>query len=87
MVELLKQGQFMPYDTIDQCISIFTASKGFLDDLEISSVGAFEAGLLEQFRTVHKDLRDALSAAGSFKKIDTDAFEAAIADFKAGFTA
>jgi F-type H+-transporting ATPase subunit alpha len=87
MVELLKQGQFTPFDTIDQCISIYAASKGFLDDLEISSVGKFEEGLLEHFKSARKDLRDALESAGSFKKIDTDAFEAAIAEFKAGFTA
>ena len=87
MVELLKQGQFTPFDTIDQCIAIYTASKGFLDDLEISSVGKFEEGLLEHFKSARKDLRDALESAGSFKKIDTDAFEAAIAEFKAGFTA
>ena len=87
MVELLKQGQYTPFDTIDQCISIYAASKGFLDDLEISSVGKFEEGLLEHFKSARKDLRDALASAGSFKKIDTDAFEAAIAEFKAGFTA
>ena len=46
MVELLKQGQFTPFDTIDQCIAIYAASKGFLDDLEISSVGKFEEGCL-----------------------------------------
>ena len=87
MVELLKQGQFTPFDTIDQCIAIYAASKGFLDDLEISSVGKFEEGLLEHFKSARKDLRDALESAGSFKKIDTDAFEAAIAEFKVGFTA
>ena len=27
MVELLKQGQFTPFDTIDQCISIYAASR------------------------------------------------------------
>ena len=42
---------------------------------------------LEHFKSARKDLRDALESAGSFKKIDTDAFEAAIAEFKAGFTA
>ena len=30
MVELLKQGQYKPYDVIDQCISIFAGSKGIL---------------------------------------------------------
>ena len=42
---------------------------------------------LKSFKSDQKDLRDALESAGSFKEIDTDAFEAAIAEFKAGFTA
>ncbi|MBX3394847.1 MAG: F0F1 ATP synthase subunit alpha [Phycisphaerae bacterium] len=50
MVELLKQGQYRPYNVIDQVISIFAGSKGFLDELPISDVGRFEAGLLKYFR-------------------------------------
>ena len=38
MVELLKQGQYKPYDVIDQCISIFAGSKGILDDVPLTAV-------------------------------------------------
>jgi F-type H+/Na+-transporting ATPase subunit alpha len=86
MVELLKQGQYRPYDVIDQCISIFAGSKGFLDDVPVPAVAKFEAGLLEYFKTQKKDLRDKLVAAKSFKGIDEE-FKGAVAAYKAAFRA
>ena len=84
MVELLKQGQYQPYDAIDQCISIFAGSKGLLDDLPLTSVHAFEKDLLEMFRTSQKDLRKSLVEKKSFKGME-DQFIKAMKDFKAGW--
>ncbi|MFM7050658.1 MAG: F0F1 ATP synthase subunit alpha, partial [Planctomycetota bacterium] len=86
MVELLKQGQYRPFDVIDQCISIFAGSKGFLDDVPLPAVAKFESGLLEYFKTQKKDLRDKLVAAKSFKGIE-DEFKAAVGAYKAAFRA
>jgi F-type H+-transporting ATPase subunit alpha len=86
MVELLKQEQYVPYDVIDQCISIFAGSKGFLDDLELSKVHPFESALLEHMRTSGRDLRNKLVEAKSFKGLEDD-FNATITEFKAGFVA
>ncbi|MDG2200728.1 MAG: F0F1 ATP synthase subunit alpha [Phycisphaerales bacterium] len=81
MVELLKQGQYSPFDVIDQCISIFAGSKGFLDNLPIDKVHAFESDLLDHFRGPGKELRDKLVESQSFKQLGGE-FEAAIGDFK-----
>ncbi|MCH2140365.1 MAG: F0F1 ATP synthase subunit alpha [Phycisphaerales bacterium] len=86
MVELLKQGQYAPYDVIDQCISIFAGSKGFLDDVDPNRVHEFESGLLEYFRGPAKGLRDELVSKRSFKEIG-DQIETTISEFKAGFVA
>ena len=68
MVELLKQKQYVPMDAIDQVISIFAGSKGFLDDVEIDQVNAFEIELLKYFNEGDgKPLRDELA---NLKKID-----------------
>ncbi|GJQ25401.1 MAG: ATP synthase subunit alpha [Phycisphaerae bacterium] len=81
MVELLKQGQFKPYNVIDQVISIFAGSKGFLDDLPISQVAKFETELLKHIRDehpeVHKELTD--------KKELTDAIDAKLKELIAAF--
>src|SRR5215468_4624849 len=43
MVELLKQGQFVPLPVEDQVISIWAGSNGYLDDLPVAAVRRFEA--------------------------------------------
>ncbi|MDP6987605.1 MAG: F0F1 ATP synthase subunit alpha [Phycisphaerales bacterium] len=86
MVELLKQGQYAPFDVIDQCISIYAGAKGFLDDVDLTRVHDFEHGLLDYFRGPARELRAELVAEKSFKKIG-DKMDAAVAEYKAGFLA
>jgi F-type H+-transporting ATPase subunit alpha len=86
MVELLKQDQYQPYDAIDQCISIFAGSKGFLDDLKLNHVHAFERDLLDYFSGPKKDLRDKLVEARSFKGME-DEFQQAVKEFKQSWKA
>jgi F-type H+-transporting ATPase subunit alpha len=81
MVQLLKQDQFIPYDAIDQCISIFAGSRGLLDNLALNQVHSFERDLLEHFHGPRKGLRDKLAAALSFKGLE-DQFETAMKEFK-----
>ena len=84
MVELLKQGQYMPYDAIDQCISILAGARGFLDDLKLGDVHAFERDLLDAMRGPHKDVRTKLAQAESFKGLE-DEFTEALREFKANW--
>ena len=81
MVELLKQGQYSPFDTIDQCLSMFAGSKGFMDDVVKEKVSQFESNMLDYFRGPQKALRDELAAAKSFKGLD-EKFVAALKTFK-----
>ncbi|MDP1661498.1 MAG: F0F1 ATP synthase subunit alpha [Phycisphaerales bacterium] len=86
MVELLKQPQYKPMEVIDQVISIFAASKGLMDDLPVSSVTAFEKGLLEYMRGLGKAVRDELASKRDIKAVDkplTDAITAFKSTFKA----
>ncbi len=71
-------------NVIDQVISIFAASKGFMDDLPVSSVRAFEIGLLDYMKGMGKAIRDELSEKRDIKAVDKK-LEEAIKTFKAGF--
>ncbi|MDE1038065.1 MAG: F0F1 ATP synthase subunit alpha, partial [Phycisphaerales bacterium] len=86
LVELLKQGQYTPFNAIDQAIAIYAASKGFLDDVDLTKVHAFEEGLTEYMNTTGKGAKDKLVEAKSFKGLDDD-FKKAIGDFKTTFVA
>ncbi len=87
MVELLKQPQYVPMDVIDQVISIFAGSNGYLDNLPIDRVAEFEKGLLEYMTTTGKAVRDELVAAKAFSDDLTDKLKEAVANFKKGFAA
>ena len=61
MVELLKQPQFIPFDVIDETISIFAGTKGLLDDVAVPDLAAFEKGLLAWMNSQGKAVRDELA--------------------------
>ena len=46
MTELLKQGQYAPMSAADQVISIFAASEGYCDGVELADIARYEQGLL-----------------------------------------
>ena len=82
MVELLKQKQYSPMDVIDQVISIFAGAKGHLDDVKVSDVAAFEAGLLEYMSSGEgKGVRDELA---QLRKLD-DSLEGKLAEAIKGY--
>jgi F-type H+-transporting ATPase subunit alpha len=45
LVELLKQGQYVPLPVEKQIVSIYAGTKGYIDRLAISQVAAYERGL------------------------------------------
>ena len=84
MVEILKQGQYTPFDTIDQCISMFAGSKGILDDVALDKVNAFERDMLAYFAGPQRALRAELAAGKSFKGLD-EKFLSALKTFKSAW--
>ncbi len=81
MVELLKQGQYVPFTIADQIISIYAGTKGFLDNVPVREVAAFERGMLDYFQTVGKPVFDELAAK---KALDAD-LEKKLSDAITGF--
>jgi len=85
LTELLKQPQFSPLKTEEQVAVLYAGVNGYLDDLPVNRVGAFEEGLLASLRTDHADL---LSTIGAKKALDdelTGGLKAAIDAFAKGF--
>jgi len=87
MVELLKQPQYKPMNVVDQIISIFAGSRGYLDDLPVDQVAEFEKGLLEYMQATGKPARDALADKRAFDDDLEKQLGNAVADFKKGFVA
>ncbi len=86
MVELLKQPQYVPMNVIDQVVSIFAASKGFMDDVDTKHVAAFEKALANYFSTTARALREELAQKKDIKALDKQLTEAMTA-FKGSWKA
>lgn len=85
LVELLKQGQYVPLPVQEQVITIFAGTQGFLDTIEMSKVLRFERELLDFIRLRHADLlADIASKKELTKEIDAKLREV-IGGFVASF--
>ncbi|OEO29268.1 F0F1 ATP synthase subunit alpha [Devosia insulae DS-56] len=86
LTELLKQPQFAPLKPEEEVAVIFAGGQGYLDDLPVSKVGEFEAGLLGYLRSKAADV---LSAIAKEKALSDDLrakLKAAIDAFKKTFS-
>jgi F-type H+-transporting ATPase subunit alpha len=87
MVELLKQGQYVPMSMVEQVVVLFAATQGFIDGIPVESVRKFEEEILRYMKDRKADVLKELEE----KKAIDDALKAkliaAIEDFKKGFQA
>lgn len=56
LVELLKQGQYVPMPVEKQVVSIFIGTNGYLDEIPLEDVQRFEKEFLELMDLKHQDL-------------------------------
>ncbi len=87
LTELLKQPQFHPLTWQQQVVVLFAGTQGYLDDLRVEDIRAFEDGLHKYFATAQSGLLDELTAK---KQLDDDVrnkLHAALKEYKAGFVA
>ena len=63
LVEVLKQQQYQPMPWVDQVISIFSATNGYLDNHPTSAVSKFEKEFLNFIKTNKADLRKSIEKA------------------------
>jgi F-type H+-transporting ATPase subunit alpha len=61
LVEILKQGQYVPLAVEKQIVIIYAATKGYVDKLEIGQIAAYEKSLADfiekQYPTIYENLR------------------------------
>jgi F-type H+/Na+-transporting ATPase subunit alpha len=87
MVELLKQGQYVPMPVARQVMSIWAASKGYVDNIPVSAVLKFESGFLEFCEKKYPDIEHVLAKEKVISEATEAKLKAAADEFKAQFTA
>ena len=87
LVELLKQPQYQPMPTQEQVVSMYAATRGFMDDVPVASVQAFERDFLDFIRSAKSDILDDI-VARTVLDADLEArLQDAILEFKKGYNA
>jgi F-type H+-transporting ATPase subunit alpha len=83
VTELMKQKQYAPMSIAEMAVSLYAAERGFLTDVDVSKVGAFEQALIAYFQREKADLLAKINEKGDFND-DIDAgIKAGIEAFKA----
>ena len=83
VTELMKQPQYSPLTVAEMALSLYAANEGYLDDIELNQIGAFEAGLHRFFRSNAADLMQRINETGDYNDEIEAAFKKTVEDFKA----
>ena len=86
LTELLKQPQFAPLKPEEEVAVIFAGGQGYLDDLPVNQVGAFEKGLLGALRSRHADILTAIATEKALSDDLRAKLKSAIDGFKKTFS-
>ncbi|MFZ5662326.1 MAG: F0F1 ATP synthase subunit alpha [Pseudomonadota bacterium] len=82
VTELMKQKQYAPLPIALQALSIYAVNEGYLDDVPVSKIGAFEAGLHAHFVNTESALADRINQTGAWDDAIEATFKKTIEDFK-----
>ena len=82
VTELMKQRQYASLTVAEQSLVIFAAERGFLEDVEINKISAFEDALLNFARSKYADLLKAIDAKPDYNDEIVKNLTDLITDFK-----
>ncbi len=82
VTELMKQKQYQPLSVAEQAVSLFAASQGFLDDVELSKIVDFEHALHSYMKSSHGALLDLINQSGDYNDDIAKKLRGAIEGFK-----
>jgi F-type H+/Na+-transporting ATPase subunit alpha len=82
VTELMKQKQYSPQSVAEMGIVLYAASEGFLDDVDVNKVVAFEASLLSYLKAEHSALLAKINEKGDYNDDIANGIKAALQQFK-----
>ncbi len=82
VTELMKQKQYSPLSIAQMALSLYAVDNGYMDDLPLNKIGAFEAGLHAHFANTQGELMAKIVETGDWNKDIEGAFKKGISEFK-----
>jgi F-type H+-transporting ATPase subunit alpha len=83
VTELMKQKQYAPMSVAHQALSIYAVDKGYMDDVPVAKIGAFEEALHAHFANTAGELMDKVDGSGDWNDEIEAGFRKGIEEFKA----
>jgi F-type H+-transporting ATPase subunit alpha len=83
VTELMKQKQYAPFSIADQAVAIYASNEGYLADVPVNKIGAFETALLAFMRDQHGELMRKIDETADYNGDIEAALKAGIEQFKA----
>jgi F-type H+-transporting ATPase subunit alpha len=62
VTELMKQAQYSPMSVAEMAVSLFAVDRGYMDDVELAKVGAFESAMLDYMNNSQAEFMENLAA-------------------------
>jgi F-type H+/Na+-transporting ATPase subunit alpha len=85
MVELLKQAQYQPMSVIDQILSIYAGTRGYMDEVPVDKVRQWEIDFLQFMHDRKAEFVSKLTQSGDLSSDLEEALKSAIDEFKRGY--
>ncbi|MCK5328128.1 MAG: F0F1 ATP synthase subunit alpha, partial [Candidatus Latescibacteria bacterium] len=85
MMELLKQGQYIPMPVEKQVVLIYAGTQGHVDDVPTDQIARFEEEYLRYMETEHREFLAEIVEKGTMDEDMLGRLKAAVEGFKKGF--
>jgi F-type H+-transporting ATPase subunit alpha len=85
LVEILKQGQYVPLPFEKQVAIIYAGTKGFLDTIEVGKLAEYEKQLISFLESKHPTILESIRTKKQVDDETTKTLEKALKEFGTGF--
>ena len=82
IVEVFKQGQYAPYEVVDQVFAIYSVDNGYLDDIAVEHVQRFEKEFLQYMRDKKAEMVNGVNASGKMSSEAEEELKSSLVEFK-----
>ncbi|HDZ08645.1 F0F1 ATP synthase subunit alpha [Pseudohongiella sp.] len=83
VTELMKQGQYSPMSVAEMGLVLFAANEGFLKDVDLNKIVAFEKALVSYANSQHSELLNSVNSKPDFNDEIAAQLKSLIEQFKA----
>ncbi|MFB2538193.1 MULTISPECIES: F0F1 ATP synthase subunit alpha [unclassified Acinetobacter] len=83
VTELMKQKQYAPYSIAEQAVSVYASNEGYMADVPVNKIVAFDEALISYFRSEKAALMQKIDDTGDYNSDIEAEFKAGIENFKA----